>query len=137
MQDLWQIAKPFELVLGIRSDWDRLIQHGFVAPRVAANFFPLGEGRTKLTVSWGLFTAALDLNTIAHGFDQERTDVFYDSAGLVQLPGSRVTQFFSPPSGLDSLGSQRPASNGRSGLARTRISVRLFCGVVRAMALAT
>jgi hypothetical protein len=101
VQDLWQIAKPFELALGIRGDWDRLIQHGIVGPRVAANIFPLGEGRAKLTLSWGLYTATLDLNTLGRGFDQERTDVFYDATGTVPLPNPIVTSFFAPRTGLE------------------------------------
>jgi hypothetical protein len=101
VQDLWQIAKPFELAFGVRGDWDRLIQHGFVGPRVAANLFPLGEGRAKLTVSWGIYTAALDLNTLGRGFDQERTDVFYDATGTVPLPNPLVTSFFAPRTGLE------------------------------------
>jgi hypothetical protein len=100
VEDVWQIAKPFEIVAGIRGDWDRLVQHGFVGPRIAANILPLGEGRAKLTLSWGEFDTALDFNTLGRTFDQERTDVFFDPTGMTQLPGSKVTRFLLPPSGL-------------------------------------
>jgi hypothetical protein len=101
VQDVWQIAKPFEIVAGIRGDWDRLVQHGFVGPRIAANLLPLGEGRAKLTLSWGEFDTALDFSTLGRTLDQERTDVFYDATGKTQLPGFWLTKFLLPQSGLE------------------------------------
>ncbi|MGO9641788.1 MAG: carboxypeptidase regulatory-like domain-containing protein [Candidatus Acidiferrales bacterium] len=100
-QDSWQVAKPIEVALALRGDWDRLVQHGFVGPRVAVNVLPLGEGRAKLTVSWGAFYAPLDLSLLGLGYDQQRTDVFYDSTGTNQLPGTIVTKFLLPSSGLE------------------------------------
>jgi len=99
-QDLWQIAKPVEVAVGVRGDWDRLVHHGFVGPRVAVNVLPFGEERTKFTVSWGAFYVPLDLVSLGLGYDQTRTDVFYDATGMVALPGAITTKFMLPASGL-------------------------------------
>ena len=101
VQDLWQVAKPVEISLAVRADWDRLVKHGRVGPRLAINLFPLGEGRAKLTFSWGAYYVPLDLTSLGLAHDQERTDVFYDPTGTIPLPGPIVTRFMLPPLGLE------------------------------------
>ena len=34
-QDAWQMARPLLLHVGVREDWDRLVQNSFFSPRVA------------------------------------------------------------------------------------------------------
>lgn len=99
-QDLWTPVKPVVISLGMRIDWDRLIHQHLVEPRLAVNWIPVEDGRMKFTVSWGRFYQPLNLAVIGMGFDQSRTDVFYDSTGLVPQGPPAVSSFLVPLANL-------------------------------------
>lgn len=54
----------------------------------------------KFTVSWGRFYQPLNLAVIGMGSDQSRTDVFYDSMGLVPVGLPTVSSFLVPLANL-------------------------------------
>jgi hypothetical protein len=99
-QDLWRPVKPVVISLGLRLDWDRLIQRVLVQPRMAVNFVPGGEGRTKFTLAWGEHYQPLSLTVIGQVFDQQRTSIFYDSTGMIPLGAPIVSAFLMPHRGL-------------------------------------
>jgi hypothetical protein len=103
-QDLWRPVRPFVFSIGVRSDWDRLIQRSIVEPRTAMNWVPMEDGRMKFTLAWGKHYQPLTLSILGQGFDQQRSDTFFDPTGLVQL-GTPVVSAFRVP--LASLAQQR------------------------------
>ncbi len=95
-QDLWRPLKPIVFSLGVRTDWDRLIHQHIVEPRMAMNWVPAEDGRMKFTLAWGEHYQPIYLASLAPGFDQQRTDTFFDSTGLIQLGPPRVSSFVTP-----------------------------------------
>jgi hypothetical protein len=78
VQDLWRPIKPVVFSIGVRTDWNRLIQENVVEPRIAMNWVPADDGRMKFTLAWGKHYQPLDLATVAQGSDQQRIDQFYN-----------------------------------------------------------
>ncbi len=101
VQDLWRPFKPLVFSVGVRSDWDRLIQESVVEPRIAMNWVPAGDGRMKFTLAWGEHYQPLNLAILAQGFDQSRSDLFFDSTGLNPLGPPVVSSFLVVPDHLD------------------------------------
>jgi len=99
-QDAWRIARPLLVQFGLRADWDRLVQHALVSPRVAANILPFRDDRAKLALAWGIYYQPMDLTLFGQAFDQQRSDTFYDATGTTPILGPVVTQFVLPPGGL-------------------------------------
>ena len=99
-QDLWRPVKPVVFSLGVRTDWDRLIDKHIVEPRIAMNWIPHGDGRMKFTLAWGEHYQPLNMSILAQGFDQQRTDIFYDSAGLVPVGAPVLSSFQATLRGL-------------------------------------
>ncbi|MGD0908901.1 MAG: carboxypeptidase regulatory-like domain-containing protein [Candidatus Acidiferrales bacterium] len=99
-QDLWRPVKPIVFSLGARVDWDRLIDQALVQPRLAMNWIPREDGRMKFTLAWGEHYQPINLTIMGQGAGQVRTDVFYDSTGLVPVGNPVVTQFVVPRAGL-------------------------------------
>ncbi len=99
-QDLWRPFKPIVISIGVRTDWDRLIHRHIVEPRIAMNWVPADDGRMKFTLAWGKHYQPLSLALLGQGFDQQRTDVFYDAAGLNPLGPPTVSTFAVPLTGL-------------------------------------
>jgi hypothetical protein len=100
VQDQWRPVKPIVISAGVRTDWNRLIHKYLVEPQIALNWMPLEDGRMKFTVSWGAHYQPLNLSTIGMGFDQQRTDVFFDSTGQFPLGAPVVSSFRVPLANL-------------------------------------
>jgi hypothetical protein len=100
VQDSWRIARPLILQAGLRTDWDRIVQHALAEPRIAANIFPFGDDRAKLALAWGIYEQAVPLDLLGQAFDQQRSDTFFDAAGKVAVLGPVTSQFALPPGGL-------------------------------------
>ena len=92
--------KPIVFSVGVRADWDRLIQQTLVQPRLAMNWIPKEDGRMKFTLAWGEHYQPINLTILGQGSDQERIDTFYDSTGLVPVGNPVTSQFIVPPAGL-------------------------------------
>jgi hypothetical protein len=99
-QDLWRPIKPVIFSLGFRADWDRLVGETLVQPRLAMNWIPKEDGRTKFTFAWGEHYQPLNLSIIGQTLDQQRTDVFYDSTGTVPVGSPIVSTFLMPQTKL-------------------------------------
>jgi hypothetical protein len=99
-QDLWRPLKPIVFSLGVRLDSDQLIGQTLVQPRLAMNWIPKEDGRTKFTVAWGEHYQPINLTVWGQAYDQVRTDVFYDSTVAVPVGSPVVTQFALPSTPL-------------------------------------
>jgi Carboxypeptidase regulatory-like domain len=100
VQDTWSISKYFVLQAGLRTDWDRFTQSAMAEPRLHANILPFGDDTSKVSLGWGIYNVPLNLSQIAQAFDQQQLDTFYNSAGTVVSPGTVVSQFALPTTGL-------------------------------------
>lgn len=98
-QDTWAISKYFVAQGGVRFDWDRFTQSAMAGPRAALNVLPFGDDRSKLSFSWGIYDAPLNLSLIGEALDQRQLDTFYNVAG-VSLGPPVLSQFSLPASGL-------------------------------------
>jgi hypothetical protein len=123
-QDLWRPFKPIVFSAGLRTDWDRLIHQHIVEPRVAMNWVPAEDGRMKFTLAWGEHYQPIYLSSLVPGFDQQRTDTFFDATGLIPLGPPRVTSFEVP---LDSL--KQPRSYNTTAEWDERFFASTFIGV--------
>jgi hypothetical protein len=122
-QDLWRPFRPFVFSLGVRSDWDRLIHRSIVEPRTAMNWVPKEDGRMKFTLAWGKHYQPLTLSILGQGFDQQRSDTFFDPTGLIQLGPPIVSAFRVPLAGL-----AQPRSYNTSAEWDERFSGNTFVG---------
>jgi hypothetical protein len=100
VQDTWSFSKYLVLQTGLRTDWDRFTQSAMAEPRVHANILPLGDDTSKISLGWGIYNVPLNLSQIAQAFDQQQLDTFYNTAGAVVAPGTVVSQFALPATGL-------------------------------------
>jgi hypothetical protein len=99
-QDTWSLSKFLVLQAGLRTDWDRFTQSAMAEPRLSANVLPFGDDTSKISAAWGIYNAPLNLSLIAQALDQHQLDTFYNSAGAIVAPGTVVSQFALPASGL-------------------------------------
>src|SRR5271167_703880 len=99
-QDTWSISKYLVVQAGLRTDWDRFTQSAMAEPRLNANILPFGDDTSKISLGWGIYNAPLNLSQIAQAFDQQQLDTFYNSAGTIVAPGTVVSQFVVPATGL-------------------------------------
>jgi len=99
-QDVWRPVKQIVLSVGIRADWDRLIQDVLVQPRFAMNWVPAGDGRMKFTVAWGEHYQPVNLTLFGQGSDQSRVDTFFASNGTTQSGPQIISAFVIPGTGL-------------------------------------
>ncbi len=100
LQDSWRIARPLLVQLGVRVDWDRILQRAVAEPRLATNILPFRDGRAKLAIAWGIYDQAVPLALLGQAFDQQRTDIFFDATGNNVVLGPVASRFALPASGL-------------------------------------
>ena len=106
LQESWRPIKHVVFSLGVRSDWDRLIHKNVFGPRVAMNWVPSDDGRMKFTLAWGEHYQPLNIAIMAQGFDQRRSDQFYDPPANPMDPAiakgpPTVSTFVTPLGGLE------------------------------------
>jgi hypothetical protein len=85
-QDLWRPWKPIVFSVGVRTDWDHLIQENVFQPRIAVNWVPADDGRMKFTLAWGKHYQPLNLSVFGQGSDQRRVDQFYNPPSTTCIP---------------------------------------------------
>ena len=64
------------------------------------NWLPAKDGSMKFTLAWGIHYQPLNLLILSQGFDQQRSDLFYDSTGTVPMLPPTVTTFVVPLNNL-------------------------------------
>jgi len=79
-QDRWSITNRLLLEPGIRLDWDKIIRHNNVAPRLAATYVLDNSGNTKLSAGIGVIYESTPVFLIARPFAGTRQDLFYSIA---------------------------------------------------------
>ncbi len=123
IQDHWRPFTPLAFSAGVRVDWDRLIQRSLAEPRFALNWVPAREGNMKFTLAWGVHYQPLNLSIFSQGFDQQRNDQFYNSAGTAPVGPPIVTTFNVPLGRL-----VQPRSYNTMAEWEEKVSSRTFVG---------
>ena len=90
-QDRWSPAERLLVEYGLRYDWDEIVRHSLLSPRLATTYGLDKEGNTKLSAGIGLFYDATPLFLIVRPQAGKRTDSFFDSSG--NLIGTTTSTF--------------------------------------------
>jgi len=123
-QDSWRLARPLLLQVGLRTDWNRLIQDAVVEPRLSANILPFRDDRAKLAVAWGVYYQPIDLAVWGQSLDQQRMDVLFDATGTNPVSRPFISQFIFPSSGL-----KQPRFHGASVEWAQKVGGKTLAGV--------
>jgi hypothetical protein len=90
-EDRWLPTNHLLIAAGARLDWDEVVRHAEVAPRVAGTYVLDNAGNTKLSAGIGLVYDATPIFLVARPFAGERTDYFFNPTG--QLTSTVLTTF--------------------------------------------
>ena len=90
-EDRWSISNRLLIEPGVRLDWDEIVRHAEIAPRLAGTYVLDNSGNTKISAGIGLVYDATPVFLIARPFAGERTDYFFNPSG--QLTSTVLTTF--------------------------------------------
>ena len=85
-QDRWLLNSRFLVEGGLRYDWDQIIRHSLISPRLATTYALDSAGKTKLSAGAGLFYDATPVFLIARPYAGTRQDFFFPTTGPVIGP---------------------------------------------------
>ncbi len=99
-EDRWLATDRLLIEPGVRLDWDEIVRHANVAPRLAGTYVLDSAGNTKLSAGIGLVYDATPVYLIARPFAGTRRDTFYTvdpkcttGTGCVTTTGPATTTF--------------------------------------------
>jgi hypothetical protein len=76
-EDRWSITNRLLVEPGVRLDWDGIVRHTEIAPRLAGTYVLDNSGNTKLSAGIGLVYDATPIFLIARPYAGTRQDTFY------------------------------------------------------------
>lgn len=82
-EDRWSVTNRLLIEPGVRLDWDEIVRHAEVAPRLAGTYVLDNSGTTKISAGIGLVYEATPIFLVARPFAGERTDYFFDTSGNI------------------------------------------------------
>jgi len=100
-EDRWSVTNRLLVEPGIRLDWDEIVRHENVAPRLAGTYVLDNSGNTKLSAGIALVYDATPVYLIARPLAGQRTDYFFDST-THELTSTVLTTFAADRSTLES-----------------------------------
>ncbi len=92
-QDHWSLSDRLLVDSGLRFEWDQIVRHARVSPRLAASYLATRSGNTKIVSGIGLYYDASSLELITRPLDGQRIDLFYDKAGQTLIRPPVETSF--------------------------------------------
>jgi len=108
VQDRWSPTSRLLIEPGVRLDWDEIIRHANIAPRLAGTYVLDNSGNTKISAGIGLIYESTPIFLIARPFAGTRQDIFFTtdptctaSSGCVTTNGVLST-FTANPTTLQS-----------------------------------
>jgi len=106
-EDRWSLTNRLLIEPGVRLDWDEVIRHANIAPRLAGTYVLDNSGTTKLSAGVGLVYESTPIFLIARPFAGVRQDTFYSltpncTAACVTTTGPVTTEFTSDTNTLES-----------------------------------
>ena len=82
-QDRWSLTKRLLLEAGLRFDWDEVVRHPVLSPRLAGAYVLDEQGNTKLSAGIGTFYDATNMVLVSRPFAGQRFDYFFDNSGTL------------------------------------------------------
>ena len=76
-EDRWLLTDRLLVEPGIRLDWDEIVRHAVISPRLAGTYVLDNSGNTKLSASIGLVYDATPIFLIARPYAGTRQDTFF------------------------------------------------------------
>ena len=76
-EDRWLLTDRLLIAPGMRLDWDEIVRHAAISPRLAGTYVLDSSGNTKLSAGIGLVYDATPIFLIARPYAGTRQDVFY------------------------------------------------------------
>jgi hypothetical protein len=76
-EDRWSITNRLLIAPGIRLDWDEIIRHPVISPRLAGTYVLDASGNTKFSAGVGLVYDATPIFLIARPYAGTRQDTFF------------------------------------------------------------
>ena len=76
-EDRWLLTDRLLIAPGIRLDWDEIVRHAVISPRLAGTYVLDSSGNTKLSAGIGLVYDATPIYLIARPYAGTRRDTFY------------------------------------------------------------
>jgi hypothetical protein len=104
-EDRWSVTNRLLIEPGVRLDWDEIVRHADVAPRLAGTYVLDNSGNTKLSGGIGLVYDATPIFLIARPFAGTRQDCFYGVGTAINpncnpsVPATYVTTGFAADTG--------------------------------------
>jgi hypothetical protein len=90
--DTWRLRRNVQVEAGIRQDWDRLVDHAALAPRVSVSYSPFPSGNTKLSAGYSITHDATNLALFSRPLDQTALTTYYNPDGT-PAGGPEATAF--------------------------------------------
>lgn len=82
-EDRWSVTNRLLLNGGIRLDWDEIVRHAAIAPRLAGTYVLDNSGNTKISAGIGIVYDSTPIFLIARPFAGTRADCFYGTGTTI------------------------------------------------------
>jgi hypothetical protein len=93
-QDRWLLTSRLLIEGGLRFDWDEIVRHSLLSPRLATTYVLDSQGNTKLSAGIGVFYDPTNMELISRPFEGQRLDYFWlfdKNDNPVPVPGCDTT----------------------------------------------
>ena len=90
-EDRWSVTNRLLIEPGARLDWDEVVRHAEIAPRLAGTYVLDNSGNTKLSAGIGLVYDATPIYLVARPYAGTRQDCFY-GVGTSTSPNCNVSE---------------------------------------------
>ena len=105
-EDRWSITNRLLIEPGVRLDWDEIVRHAEIAPRLAGTYVLDQAGNTKISAGIGLVYDATPIYLLARPYAGTRRDTFYSvtdptcQVNCLVTTGPILTTFSAQPGAL-------------------------------------
>jgi hypothetical protein len=99
LQDTWKPHARLLVEMGMRQDWDRIVNDWAISPRFSVNWSPPGWNDTKISGGYGIVYDATNLRTFTRHLDQHTLTTVFSPDGVPET-GPMITLFEPEPRGL-------------------------------------
>jgi hypothetical protein len=107
-EDRWGVTNRLLIEPGLRLDWDEIVRHAEISPRLAGTYVLNNSATTKISAGIGLVYDATPIFLIARPYAGTRRDLFFTpvpgckaSSGCVTTTGPVLTSFSVSPGTLE------------------------------------
>ena len=78
VEDRWSLTNRLLVEPGLRLDWDQIVRHAEISPRLAGTYILDNSGETKLSAGLGLIYESTPIFLIARPYAGTRQDTFFN-----------------------------------------------------------